>query len=121
MPDDGKCGIPAIQVGPRPIFWRLLIAPLHTGEHSVEVSEVGILGIDGSLLKKGEGGPRLRHGCRSFCLKDLKSIVVWVVWGSNHPDAGPCKAVLGLKQGNVAALYKRFCVLKTLTQTANRY
>lgn len=78
MPNDVECGIPAIHVGPRPVCWRLLISPLHTGENSIEVPEVGVLRVDGSLLKKSEGGPRLRHSCRSLCLKDLKTIIVWV-------------------------------------------
>lgn len=119
MPDDAECGIPAIQVGPRPVCWRLLVSPLHTGEHSIEVPEVGVLGVDGSLLNQGEGRPRLRHSCRSFCLKDLKTIIVWVCWGSDHPDAGPCKALLRLKQGKVAALHIRYRALNLLKQHQN--
>lgn len=65
-PDNAECGLPAICVRPRPTCWRLLIAPLHTRQQSTKVSEVGILGIHGSLLKKIKGGPRLCYCCRSF-------------------------------------------------------
>ena len=120
MPDDAECGIPAIQVGPRPICRRLLITPLRTGEHSVKVSEVGILGIDGSLLKNSEGGLRLRHSCRGFCLKNCEAVIVWVCWGSDHPDAGPCKGSFEVKAGHGrCSIYIPCRALKSLKQHQN--
>lgn len=65
-PDDAESGIPAVCVRPRPACWRLLIAPLHTRQQSIKVSEVGALGVERSLLKKIKGGLRLCRRSRSF-------------------------------------------------------
>lgn len=65
-PDDAECGLPAVCVRPRPAGRRLLVAPLHTRQQSIKVSEVGGVGIDGSLLKKIKGGLGLCRRSRSF-------------------------------------------------------